>query len=44
MTVPWWTLLILRDAFFGVGVMFNEDSLKPLFSSLPLASAAGPSN
>lgn len=33
-----------RDAFFGVGVMFNEDSLKPLFSSLPLASAAGSSN
>ncbi len=33
-----------RDAFFGAGVMFNEDSLKPLFSSLPLASAAGSSN
>jgi phospholipid/cholesterol/gamma-HCH transport system substrate-binding protein len=25
-----------RDAFFGVGVRFNEDSLKPLVSSLPI--------
>jgi phospholipid/cholesterol/gamma-HCH transport system substrate-binding protein len=25
-----------RDAFFGIGVRFNEDSLKPLLSSLPI--------
>lgn len=25
-----------RDAFFGIGVRFNEDSLKPLVSSLPI--------
>jgi phospholipid/cholesterol/gamma-HCH transport system substrate-binding protein len=30
-----------RDAFFGVGVNFNEDSLKPLFSSLPISSVSG---
>jgi phospholipid/cholesterol/gamma-HCH transport system substrate-binding protein len=30
-----------RDAFFGVGLTFNEDSLKPLFSSLPISSVAG---
>jgi phospholipid/cholesterol/gamma-HCH transport system substrate-binding protein len=30
-----------RDAFFGVGISFNEDSLKPLFSSLPLTSVTG---
>jgi phospholipid/cholesterol/gamma-HCH transport system substrate-binding protein len=28
----------LRDAFFGIGLRFNEDSLKPLMSSLPLPS------
>jgi len=28
----------LRDAFFGIGLHFNEDSLKPLFSSLPVGS------
>ena len=27
-----------RDAFFGIGVRFNEDSLKPIFSSLPIGS------
>jgi hypothetical protein len=26
----------LRDAFFGIGIRFNEDSLKPLVSSLPI--------
>jgi phospholipid/cholesterol/gamma-HCH transport system substrate-binding protein len=25
-----------RDAFFGIGLHFNEDSLKPLLSSVPL--------
>jgi phospholipid/cholesterol/gamma-HCH transport system substrate-binding protein len=30
-----------RDAFFGIGVNFNEDALKPLFSSLPLSSVTG---
>ncbi len=28
----------LRDAFFGIGLHFNEDSLKPLFSSLPIGN------
>jgi phospholipid/cholesterol/gamma-HCH transport system substrate-binding protein len=27
-----------HDAFFGVGVRFNEDSLKPIASSLPVSS------
>ena len=27
-----------RDAFFGIGLHFNEDSLKPLFSSLPIGN------
>ena len=31
-----------RDAFFGIGVTFNEDSLKPLMSSLPLTDIAKP--
>ena len=30
-----------RDAFFGIGVNFNEDSLKPLFASLPISSVTG---
>ncbi|MDH4224380.1 MAG: MCE family protein [Deltaproteobacteria bacterium] len=32
----------LRDAFFGVGINFNEDSLRPLFGSLPLSTISGP--
>ncbi|MBI3992476.1 MAG: MCE family protein [Candidatus Lambdaproteobacteria bacterium] len=31
-----------RDAFFGIGVNFNEDNLKPLMSSLPLTEIAKP--
>ena len=31
----------LRDAFFGIGLHFNEDSLKPLFSSLPVGTLTG---
>jgi phospholipid/cholesterol/gamma-HCH transport system substrate-binding protein len=27
-----------RDAFFGIGLHFNEDSLKPIFSSVPLGN------
>jgi hypothetical protein len=27
-----------RDYFFGVGIRFNEDSLKPISSSIPLTS------
>jgi len=27
-----------RDYFFGVGIRFNEDSLKPISSSIPLSS------
>ena len=26
----------LRDAFFGIGIEFNEDSLKPLLTSVPI--------
>jgi phospholipid/cholesterol/gamma-HCH transport system substrate-binding protein len=29
----------LRDTFIGFGLRFNEDSLKPLLSSLPISSA-----
>ncbi len=27
-----------RDAFFGIGIRFNEDSIKPIVSSLPLTT------
>lgn len=27
----------LRDSFVGIGLRFNEDSLKPILSSLPLS-------
>lgn len=27
----------LRDAFFGIGIEFNEDSLKPLLTSVPIS-------
>jgi len=30
-----------RDAFFGVGIRFNEDNLKPLVSSLPISNLSG---
>jgi len=28
----------VRDAFFGIGIRFNEDNLKPLVSSLPISA------
>ncbi|MBI4082702.1 MAG: MCE family protein [Candidatus Lambdaproteobacteria bacterium] len=30
-----------RDVFFGIGIRFNEDKLKPLVSSLPISGVAG---